>query len=302
MATDTTRQDALADAVQWDREAIAVDSATLADLASFFGMDGSACQSRLNEYRMGEMAEEWHRVDPETPSEMRKFYEDTELYIWELAKWHASDAYNPYRDRISLAMRLFPPTTHPRVLDFGAGIATASLAFARAGYDLTIADVPGKTLAFAKHRFRRLGLGCSVIEVVKDLPDLPAGFDVLICFDVLEHVPDAEKMLKRLVRSLRVGGVALIVTSFADEGDHPQHLACNIERFKRMAWDWALVGAGLRFHPSGLLVKVSARHAVPRKVRWLLHSKFPRLPWELLYGHGRLAAALMRAQRLARRR
>ncbi len=273
----------VSDPLHWDRRAVPVDEETLLDLSTFWGMEPSLCQSRVDGYRMSEMADEWRRANPQTSREIRRFYEGTELYIWELVKWHADESYDAYRDRVERAIELFPPATHPKVLDFGAGIATASLEFARAGYQVTIADVPGRTLSFAKHRFQRRSLNCSVIEVTEDVPILPKGFDVLICFDVLEHIPDAERMLKRLVGSLRVGGGALIVVSFQDHGDHPHHLECNIDRFNKFAWDWALAGAGLRSHPPGLLTRARAKYALPRRVRWFLHSRFPGLPWRLLY-------------------
>jgi SAM-dependent methyltransferase len=273
----------LNDPVHWDRKAVPVDEETLLDLATFFGIEPGLCQLRLDEYRMSEMADEWRRVNPQTSREIRQFYETTELYVWELAKWHADESYRAYRNRVEQAIGRFPAATHPKVLDFGAGIATASLEFARAGYQVTIADVPGKTLGFARHRFQRRGLSCSVIEVTSDVPSLPMGFDVVISFDVLEHIPNAERILRRLVRSLRIGGVALIVASFEDHGDHPQHLASNIDRFRALAWDWALVGAGLRFHPAGLLTKAPVKYAFPRRIRWLLHSRFPGFPWRFAY-------------------
>src|SRR4029077_10962679 len=119
---------------------------TLLDLSTFWGMEPRLCQARLDEYRMSRMADEWRRVNPQTPVEIRKFYGETELYIWELVKWHADESYDIYRNRVAQAIQLFAPATHPRVLDFGAGIATASLEFARSGYEVTIADVPGRTL------------------------------------------------------------------------------------------------------------------------------------------------------------
>ncbi|ANY78289.1 hypothetical protein BB934_08615 [Microvirga ossetica] len=46
-----------------------------------------------------------------------------------------------------------------------------------------------------------------------DLPD--ASFDVIICFDVLEHVDD-RKALGELLRVLRPGGLALLRTPFVE--------------------------------------------------------------------------------------
>ena len=283
MTVDLNVNHALDELLHWDRMAIPVDRETLLDLSAFFGIEPRLCQERLDRYSMAEMAEEWRKANPKTAEEMRRFYQETELYIWELSKWHASASYSEYKTRVARAVELFPPTTHPRVLDFGAGIATASLEFARAGYQVTVADVPGKTQSFARHRFNRRGLNCSVVEVTKDIPDLQQEYDIVLSFDVLEHVPDAERILKALVSALRVGGAALIVASFDDGGDHPQHLSSNRERFSRVPWDWALAGYGLRFNSSGIMVKAPAWWAVPRRIRWGLQSSFPSLPWRGLY-------------------
>ncbi|MGE0132039.1 MAG: class I SAM-dependent methyltransferase [Blastocatellales bacterium] len=268
---------------KWDEICIPVDAETLEDLSSFFGTDPQICQARLDQYRLSEMADAWRQADPKTPEQMRQFYQRTELYIWELSKWHASESYCEYKDRVAWAIKNFPPETYPKVLDFGSGIATASLEFAKAGYQVTLADVPGETLAFARHRFRRRGLPCSIVEVTTDIPDLPSGFDVVISFDVLEHVPNAEGVMRRLVRAIRPGGVTIIAACFDDQGEHPQHLESNITRFSKMPWDWALAGAGLQFISSGVLVKAPAWQAIPRKIRWRLHNSLPFLPWKYFY-------------------
>ena len=271
------------DAMNWDHQNIPMDEETLLDLSTFFGIEPQLCQARLNQYRMVEMAEEWKKADPRSPEEIRKFYQDTELYIWELSKWHASGSYAPYRNRVAQAISRFPTLSHPKVLDFGAGIATASLEFAKSGHDVTIADVPGKTLAYARHRFERRGLKYSVIEVTGNTPELVGEYDIIVSFDVLEHVPEAELVLKKLVGALRVGGAGLIVASFEDQGEHPQHLASNIEHFRSLTWDWALVGSGLRFDTPEILVKASNWWSLPRRLRWKVQSKFPNLPWQFLY-------------------
>jgi len=267
----------------WDSCRIPVNAETLLDISTFFNLDTESCQTRLDKYRMSEMAEMWNKLDPQSPEQIRRFYQETELYIWELSKWHASESYQIYLNRVAEAIRAFPPSTHPRVLDFGSGIATASIEFAKIGYQVTLADVPGRTLAFAKHRFQRRGLSYSVIEVTNDIPHIPGIFDIVVSFDVLEHIPEAEMVMRRLVQSLRTGGAALIVASFDDHGEHPQHLPSNIDRFRKVPWDWALVGAGLRFEKNGMLVKAPLSYSLPRRVRWLLHSSIPFLPAHFFY-------------------
>jgi 2-polyprenyl-3-methyl-5-hydroxy-6-metoxy-1,4-benzoquinol methylase len=168
------------------------------DIATFFALPEDAVVERLHTYTRAEMAQEWRAASPQTPAEMRALYASVDLYVWELMQWHAGSGYQRYLDVTTSLTDQFPPATHPRVLDYGCGTACLALMFAAKGYQVTIADVPGKTLAFARHRFARRGLPVQVIEVTSDRPALGAGQDILVCFDVFEHLPDPAATLFRL--------------------------------------------------------------------------------------------------------
>src|SRR5207247_2422781 len=70
-------------------------------------------------------------------------------------QWHAEPGYERYWHAVERLMELCPPAGHARVLDYGCGVGDSALRFARAGYDVTIADVPGRTLDFARAPFAR---------------------------------------------------------------------------------------------------------------------------------------------------
>lgn len=67
------------------------------------------------------------------------------------------------------------------------------------------------------------------------LPFAPASFDLVICYHVLEHVPDDAAAMRELARVLRAGGVALVQVPFRpsrstdEDPDAPEQE--RIERF-----------------------------------------------------------------------
>jgi 2-polyprenyl-3-methyl-5-hydroxy-6-metoxy-1,4-benzoquinol methylase len=217
-------------------------------LERFSGLSREECIERLSTHRLSEMAEAWNERRPETGEEIRSFYSETDLYVWELLAWNGSPAYEPYRERLRRLAGTFPPSAFPRALDYGSGIGTAALELARHGYEVTIADIPGRTLDFARARLERHGVPFRAIEVTADVPRLPrAAWDVLVCFDVLEHVKDPSRVARGLVHALPNGGGAAIVAQFSVAGgDFPHHLESGAERFSGDRWDRFIRGHGMR--------------------------------------------------------
>jgi hypothetical protein len=87
-------------------------------------------ERRLREYERSEMAEAWKRINPQTPDEIRAFYAQTELYVWELIQWHAESGYERYSCAMDRLMQLCPAPA--RVLDYGCGIGDTALYFSKA--------------------------------------------------------------------------------------------------------------------------------------------------------------------------
>jgi SAM-dependent methyltransferase len=100
------------------------------------------------------------------------------------------------------------------VLDVGAGSCPYRPLFAHCRYE--------------RHDCEPLqGNGHSVIDHVSDITAIPVGdrtFDVALCTEVLEHVPDPVAAVKELARILRPGG-RLILTAPLASGLHqsPTH-------------------------------------------------------------------------------
>jgi SAM-dependent methyltransferase len=147
----------------------------------------------------------------------------------------------------------YPPGS--RVLEAGCGVGAQTVELARRspGAEITAVDISSASLAAAERRMRDAGLD-GVRFRQADLLDLPfpdASFDhVILCF-VLEHLPDPDRALRRLVRAVRPGG-----TVTAIEGDHGSTFFHPDDPFARRA-DVAR-GLGSR-HPRALPLRRGRR-------------------------------------------
>ena len=100
--------------------------------------------------------------------------------------------------RCGYFMRVFgeqwaAPGRTPTMLDLSRDVSLMSLAFARLGFEVTRIGLMDGSLEDLGERLERLG----------------GRFDVICCYDVLEHLDDWQNVLGRLARRLRSGGLFL---------------------------------------------------------------------------------------------
>ena len=98
-----------------------------------------------------------------------------------------------------------------RVLDVGSGFGIDALSFAKAGADVTCADVVPSNLELLERLARHQGIAnirFHYLETLQSLQQLPADFDVMWCQGSMHHAP--EHVLKEetteLLRHLRPNG------------------------------------------------------------------------------------------------
>lgn len=243
----------------------------LEDLASFTGLTPSACLERLRSYSPFELAAEWRRWDPKTPGEIVQFYENTDLYIWDLMQWHASSARRSYWDAlVAFAGRYPPEDGFTRVYDFCCGVGTDALFLASRGYQVTAVDVAGPAFRFAAHRFHRRGMKAHFVSSNSSVPTPESVYDAVVCFDVFEHLPAPLDAASALVRALRPGGVILQTGSFDDAGAHPCHLSSGIHRFRGIKWHIELCGLGLLYESPLLYRKIQGWVRLLLRFRYLI--------------------------------
>lgn len=184
----------------------------------------------------GLMNESWTKANPKTTEDILKFYKETELYLYDLALWHFSER-RKFDIELMTSLKhqwdkkketIFKDKT-PKLLDFGCGIGQNSIMLARIGFEVTLADLDSKTLAFTEHRFKKHNVPCKVWKV--DIEDMPPEekYDFILAFDVFEHM-DSESMKKHVETMSKIkhpGTEVMMSNSFTKDaggpGSHPMH-------------------------------------------------------------------------------
>ncbi|MGO9579177.1 MAG: class I SAM-dependent methyltransferase [Desulfobaccales bacterium] len=166
---------------------------------------------------------------------MIELYSNSYSFIYETMAFWARPSRQKWikqaLDRIDLyTQKAMLDNKKPRILMFGDGVGNDSLFLLNNGYIVDYFDFPGsKTFEFAQKRFMSYGLLGEWIYTKTDYDSLFLNqYDVIICFEVIEHLVDPKSFIRDLFRLLKENGVVLITEAFAYIVDrHPTHLASN---------------------------------------------------------------------------
>lgn len=98
----------------------------------------------------------------------------------------------------------------PRILDVGCGGGILSEALAKAGAQVTGIDLSKASIDAARRHALQEGLSIEyqVISAEEIAQAQPGSFDVVTCMEMLEHVPEPEKIVAACAQALRPGGLA----------------------------------------------------------------------------------------------
>ncbi|MGB2953035.1 MAG: methyltransferase domain-containing protein [Gaiellaceae bacterium] len=119
--------------------------------------------------------------------------------------------YAEHLARYRLAARLAPGL---RVLDAGSGEGYGTAILAAAGAASVVGvDVKEKAVRHARERYRLEFVQADVAE----LPFEDSSFDLVACFETVEHVEDADRALAELARVLTDAGTLVVSTPNCDE-------------------------------------------------------------------------------------
>jgi 2-polyprenyl-3-methyl-5-hydroxy-6-metoxy-1,4-benzoquinol methylase len=180
----------------------------------------------------------WEKQGPMSEERIKQFYKQTTNYIFELGEWHLFVPNKRESDKQLVAdMQQQKPKN---ILDFGGGVGLMAIPLARAGFDVTLADLDGTSLDFAKFRADRhkdtLKIWKSDVEAMP--PD--KKYDVIMAMDVFEHLPKEtlHEIVDKLVKLKHAGTQIIISAPFGRTSVHPMHrdltdeTKAEIERLK----------------------------------------------------------------------
>jgi 2-polyprenyl-3-methyl-5-hydroxy-6-metoxy-1,4-benzoquinol methylase len=198
----------------------------VADIMAFTNTSKEAVRERMKKgsVPLKEEWEKWEREGAMTPERIKAFYKQTANYIYELGEWHLFVQGKRDSDMALVDnMREIKPKN---ILDFGGGVGLMAMPLARAGFDVTLADLDGTSLDFAVFRAKRSNTPLKIWK--SDVEAMPPDktYDVILCLDVLEHLPKDElkTAVDKLV-SLKTRSTKVIMSApFGRTAVHPMHL------------------------------------------------------------------------------
>jgi len=166
----------------------------------------------------------WEKQGAMTPERITAFYKQTTNYIYELAEWHL---FVPSKRESDVALFEDMRTKAPKnILDFGGGVGLLAIPLARAGHDVTLADLDSTTLGFAVFRAERHGVKLKIWK--SDIEPAPPDkkYDVIMCMDVLEHLPKdiLHDIVDKLVKLKHAKTEIIISAPFGRTSVHPMHM------------------------------------------------------------------------------
>ncbi len=143
-------------------------------------------------------------------------------HLFDLASWHIGSA-----DYIADTIRLADMFASGKVLDFGGGIGTHSIAAAALSKveHVYFVDINPYNRAFVIDRAKKLGLS-KLISVHKSLESIEhIEFDTVICLDVLEHLPNPSSQLLEFKKRMSKNSIAIMNWYFFKgyNGEYPFH-------------------------------------------------------------------------------
>ena len=100
-----------------------------------------------------------------------------------------------------------------RILDIGCGGGLVAEPLSRLGGNVTAIDPAGDTIAAAAAHARPQGLAIDYRAVrAEALAEKRETFDVVLCLEVVEHVPDVPAFLRIVASLVRPGGLLILST------------------------------------------------------------------------------------------
>jgi 2-polyprenyl-3-methyl-5-hydroxy-6-metoxy-1,4-benzoquinol methylase len=98
-----------------------------------------------------------------------------------------------------------------RVIDVGCAKGTLGYLLAGRGFDVTLVDVCASHVAYARARSDEHASLQFCVGLVPTVPEQD-GFDVVVCTEVIEHMPTPRMLLDGLRQKCRPGGMLYLTT------------------------------------------------------------------------------------------
>lgn len=194
-----------------------------AELSRFSGCTDPAEIRRRCARALADVKDEWcSAVDRPDQQSVARFYNESEAMIYELMGWHTlGEDTSPLAYVVALQLALMHGCQS--YLDFGAGVGSGGILFARHGLEVTLADISSPMLDFSRWRFQLRGLSGHFVDLkTSTLPS--RAYDIVAAMDVFEHLVDPTQTVADLWHSMKPGGFLFGRFHSEVDEDRPHHI------------------------------------------------------------------------------
>jgi 2-polyprenyl-3-methyl-5-hydroxy-6-metoxy-1,4-benzoquinol methylase len=179
---------------------------------------------------------EWNKVDKNNPKEVEDYYINNNYEIYDHFHWHLNQRRNFDKKLVETIKRQYPDKS-TEILDYGCSGGQVAYMLAKEGYIVTTYEPNKKCNEFISLRFNREikngKKGFKYKKLAYPLnPQIKNQYDLILCFDVLEHIPDErfEKVVNEIKQLKKPGGQIMATVSFGAQDVHPMHFDLTPEK------------------------------------------------------------------------
>ncbi len=204
------------------------------ELGSYLGCTDLAEIEHRGQEAMATAKGEWQeKVNPADRQAVEQFYEQSQAAMCELVYWHTLEWETSPLAYVT-ALHFVRQGGCRTCLDFGAGVGSGGILFARHGLEVALADISSPMLRFSQWRFDLRGLPARFVDL-KSHRLQNGAFDIIIAMDVFEHLFDPVGTAEELWKSLKPGGFLFGRFGVEVHEDQPQHIVKDFgPTFQRM--------------------------------------------------------------------
>jgi 2-polyprenyl-6-hydroxyphenyl methylase/3-demethylubiquinone-9 3-methyltransferase len=158
--------------------------------------------------------------------------------------------------------KLLKITDDKKVADIGCGMGVQSILWARSGYFVTAVDIDSDLQIIGKQKVAAEALQIKwVTASASELPFESNKYDVCLCIELLEHVPEWKKCLDQITRIVKPGGVVTLTTT--------NNICPKQSEFRLPLYSW---------WPSGLKSKME-KLAITTRRELANYTDYPAINW-----------------------
>ena len=186
------------------------------DLVEYFGMPIEEISRQYWQEREGEDRRIRSEIENATSEEkVLDYYVTRTNYIYTMMHWESQRSKQAEYKKIYMFCK---KNGVKRLLDYGAGVGGLCIYMHTKGIECDYLDVFGEGFKFARRRFQKRDLNINMIDALN--PVFKQQYDVVVAYDVFEHLFDLDNAVKYINRFLKPGGVLISRSTFSGGGIH----------------------------------------------------------------------------------